>query len=837
MSDWITITIDGKEIKAKKGELLTAAAKRGGIEIPVFCSHPKLDPLGACRMCLVEAETRRGKALITACTTPVNDGAVYYYNSERARDARRGTLELILINHPLDCPICDKGGECPLQDQTLEHGPGHSHFWEEKTHKTKHYPLSDLIMLDQERCIVCWRCIRYLQEWEDKPQLGLFHRGGKTVIDKFPAGKFDVATSGSVIDICPVGALTNRLSRFSYRPWELDKTDSICTHCGQGCNLRIDSRSHRLRRNVARENPAVNDEWICDKGRFATGFSYHPERLQQPLARMNGKLEPVSWQEAIQQIVAGLQNVSKEFGPEAVGALGSAKLSNEANYLLGKFMRGMVGSNNVDYREGSAVLADPRGLPALGDVHDADLIVLMGADPSEEMPVLANFIKRAAKRRGVKLIIVHPRRIELSRYPGIHLAPMPGQEVDLFDALTRASLQAGGEAIPGWLPAEDAAWNTEDVREAGQWLARAQKPFIVYGADYAWGFGARDIVTALSNWAVAAGHDDRLGFLQAQANAQGAGDVGLLPNQLPGRRSLSDDEARSAIEALWQTRLPRQPGLGYGGMMAAAASGHFKAMIIMGADPVGEKPSDAAALDKLEFLVVQDLFLTETAIRADVVLPAASYVESEGSFTNTERRLQRAPRAVKPMAKSVPDWAILMHLAQAYWGELPASWQTLTIAAVFAEITQAVPQYAGMSWENMGAEGRQWQWSALAVGRELRSHDPGFDPTDRKYPFHLIIGNQLWDQGTTFAATTEMAHLGVMAARLHPSDAVRLQVTDGDRIRMHSGTGEITAPVVLDDSISPNSVFVPFSFLQAPVGELFDRFGQRTAVAINKISN
>ncbi|NOZ48763.1 MAG: NADH-quinone oxidoreductase subunit NuoG [Chloroflexi bacterium] len=837
MSDWITITIDGKEIKAKKGELLTAAAKRGGIEIPVFCSHPKLDPLGACRMCLVEAETRRGKALITACTTPVNDGAVYYYNSERARDARQGTLELILINHPLDCPICDKGGECPLQDQTLEHGPGHSHFWEEKTHKTKHYPLSDLIMLDQERCIVCWRCIRYLQEWEDKPQLGLFHRGGETVIDKFPAGKFDAATSGSVIDICPVGALTNRLSRFSYRPWELDKTDSICTHCGQGCNLRIDSRSHRVRRNVARENPAVNDEWICDKGRFATGFSYHPERLQQPLARMNGKLEPVSWQEAIQQIVAGLQNVSKEHGPEAVGALGSAKLSNEANYLLGKFMRGMVGSNNVDYREGSAVLADPRGLPALGDVHDADLIVLMGADPSEEMPVLANFIKRAAKRRGVKLIIVHPRRIELSRYPGIHLAPMPGQEVDLFDALTRASLQAGGEAIPGWLPAEDGAWNTEDVRAAGQWLAQAQKPFIVYGADYAWGFGARDIVTALSNWAVAAGHDDRLGFLHAQANAQGAGDVGLLPNQLPGRRPLSDDEARSAIEALWQTRLPRQPGLGYGGMMAAAASGHLKAMIIMGADPVGEKPSDAAALDKLEFLVVQDLFLTETAIRADVVLPAASYVESEGSFTNTERRLQRAPRAVKPMAKSVPDWAILMHLAQAYWGELPASWQTLTIAAVFAEITRAVPQYAGMSWENMGAEGRQWQRSALEVGRELRSHDPGFDPTDRKYPFHLIIGNQLWDQGTTFAATTEMAHLGVMAARLHPSDAVRLQVTAGDRIRMHSGTGEITAPVVLDDSISPNSVFVPFSFLQAPVGELFDRFGQRTAVAISKVSN
>ncbi len=836
MTDWITITIDGQEIKAKPGERLTKAAKRAGINIPVFCGHPKLDPLGACRMCLVESETRRGKALITACTTPVRDGDVYYYNSERARDARKGTLELILINHPLDCPICDKGGECPLQDQTLEHGPGHSHFWEEKTHKAKHYPLSDLIMLDQERCIVCWRCIRYLQEWEDKPQLGLFHRGGKTVIDKFPGGKLDAATSGSIIDICPVGALTNRLARFSYRPWEMDKTNSICTHCAQGCNLRIDSRSNRVRRNVARENMAVNDEWICDKGRFATAFSYHPERLQQPLARINGKLEPVSWQEAIQQVVAGLKNAAQNHGPESVGALGSAKLSNEANYLLGKFMRSIVGTNHVDFREGSAMVADPRGIPALSDVHDADLIVLMGTDPAEEMPVLANFIKRAVKRRGAKLVMVHNRRSELSRYADLMLTPMPGQEVACFDALTRHTLQGRGEALPEWLAETDEAWDTDDVRQAAQWLREAQKPFIVYGNDFAWGKGAYDIVTALTNWAVAAGHGERLGFLHAQANAQGAADVGLLPTTLPGHRSLSDDAARKEIEALWQCRLPRQPGLGYSAMIAAADAGHLKAMYIMGADPVGEKPSHAEALNKLDFLVVQDLFLTETAIRADVVLPAASYVESEGTFTNTERRVQRTPRAVKPVGKSVSDWAILMHLAQAWWGGLPAGWQTHTIQEVFAEITKAAPPYAGMSWEDLGDSGQQWPRAAVQLDRQLRSHDPGFDPTDRKYPFHLILGNQLWDQGTMLAATTEMASLGVKAALLHPDDADALGLEAGDRIRLRSGGGEIVATVALDDRIVPGSVFVPFSLLASPVGELFDRFGQRTAVAISKLT-
>lgn len=834
MSDLITITIDGREIQAHKGEMLTKAARRASIEIPVFCGHPKLDPIGACRMCLVEQETARGKVLITACTTPVSEGMVIHFGSEKAVDARQGTLELILINHPLDCPICDKGGECPLQDHTLAHGPGKSHFWEEKHHKAKNYPLSDLILLDQERCILCWRCIRYLKEWEDKPQLGLFHRGGETVIDKFPDGELDAYTSGSIIDLCPVGALTNRPARFSYRPWELRRTPSICTHCGQGCNLRIDSRDDIVRRHVARENLAINDEWICDKGRFADDISVSPDRLTQPLARVNGHLQPVSWAEAIQRVARGLRGVVEKHGPAAVGGIGSAKASNEANYLLTKFMRGLIGSNNLDHREGAALLADPRGLPSLEAARDADVIVLMGADPSEEMPVLATFLKRAALRQGARFIIVHPRRIELAHYPGQCFTPAPGQEPALFDALTRATLAASGAPIPAWLrDSLPAGIDPAEVAAAAQLLQQAQRPFVIYGSDYAWGYGAGAIVASLTNWVVAAGHGARLGFMHAQANSQGAGDMGMLPDFLPGRRLLADATARAELEALWQTTLPTQPGLGYGGMLASAR-GRIKALYLLGADPAGEKPADSEALKALDFLVVQDLFLTETAKLADVVLPAASYVETDGTFTNGERRVQRTPQAVRPVGKSAPDWLILTHLAQAYAPDRAAAWTANSAPALFAEITQAAPLYAGMTWENLDGGGQQWPWQAIAVARGLQPYKMVDFPADPAYPYRLIVGNQLWDEGRLVAITPALAGQGVKAARLHPAAAAALGLQQGDVITLRSRSGSVRVPLHIDDAIQPGAVFLPYSLAAAPAGALFDEFSPRTAVFVGK---
>ena len=319
MPEPVTLTIDDKQVTVPAGTLVVDAARALGIEIPVFCSHPKLEPVGVCRMCMVEYVTPRGNRVDVSCTVPVTEGMVVRTDTPAVKAAREGVLGFLLINHPLDCPICDKGGECPLQDQTLQYGPATSKFVEPKVHKAKHYPISDLIMLDQERCVLCWRCVRYMDEWEDKPQLGLFQRGDRTVIDAFPGQPVDAKTSGSVIDICPVGALTDRTARFAYRPWELKKTPSICTLCPVGCNLRLDERVHELRRVVAHENPAVNDVWICDKGRFVHGFVDHAERLKTPLVREDGALRPATWDEALKRVVERMENLVETQGPALGG--------------------------------------------------------------------------------------------------------------------------------------------------------------------------------------------------------------------------------------------------------------------------------------------------------------------------------------------------------------------------------------------------------------------------------------------------------------------------------------------------------------------------------------
>ena len=443
MPDLVNVTIDDIKVTVPAGMLVVDAAKAAGIEIPVFCSHPKLDPLGACRMCIVEFPGPRGSRLDTACTVRVSEGMAVRTDTEQVKKVREANLGFILINHPLDCPICDKGGECPLQDQTMAYGPGVSQFVEVKREKQKHYPISDLIMLDQERCILCWRCIRYLEQWEDKPQLGLFERGGDTVIDTFPGQQVDAKTSGNICDICPVGALTNRVSRFRYRPWEIKKTPSVCTLCPVGCNVRLDERAHALRRIVARENMAVNDEWICDKGRFLHQYVDHPDRLKTPLVREGGELRPATWDEALGQIVEALSAIGSDAcGPSAIGGIASARVSNEAAYLFQKYFRALVGTNNVDFSDGSAVRAQTTGLSSITDIAKSDLIVLVGFDPSEAAPLLDLHIKRAVRRAGAKLLIINPRRIELAKYPGAYLPVLPGNEAVALNELAVA-IQAG----------------------------------------------------------------------------------------------------------------------------------------------------------------------------------------------------------------------------------------------------------------------------------------------------------------------------------------------------------------------------------------------------------
>ncbi len=845
MADMVKFTIDGKEVVAPKGELLIEAAKRIGINIPAFCSHPKLKPLGACRMCLVEIEGRRGRQLVTSCTTPVSEGLVVYYNSERAREARAGTLEMLLINHPLDCPICDKGGECPLQDQTMEHGNGTSHFVEEKHHKNKRYPISDWIMLDQERCVVCWRCIRYLEEWEDKPQIGLYHRGGETVIDIAPNHPLTAKTSGNIIELCPVGALTSRVSRFGYRPWELEHTDSICTHCSLGCNLRIDTRTNQVRRLMARENAYLNDQWLCDKGRFAFGYMQHEGRLTQPLVRQNGALRPASWEEALDLITAKLVAASKQ--PQRVGAVGSAKLSNEANYLLQKFFRQYAHTNNVDFRYGGDVVTDGRGTPSVAEFDKADLFVLFGVDIAENMPVLDLFLKRAVKLRQAKVLIIHPLQVEDSRY-GVTLQPPPGEDALLLQSLAAALLKdeqvekrvrrLGG--YKSWqddltvVPAGQLGLADDDFRAAVELLRTAQRPLFLYGEAVAAGSAAQADVAALTNLALLAGAVDRVGYLPYDANAQGARDMGLLPDRLPGQRPLGDEKAVSRTQRQWGGTLPTEPGMTYRQMLDAAAAGKMDFLYVMGADPASE--GAAEALQQVGFLVVSELFLTETAKMADVVLPAANYVEGDGTFTNLERRVQRAPKAVRAPGQAAPDWLILTHLAQ-YWplpepasggsqkkqrssGKLPVAWAYSSPQDVLQEITRVVPMYDGLTWDALGEAGRQWPADALPVAKRFQ---PVMLSTDSHngYPYWLLTERVLYDSGLLFRTTAQGRNLIVApAVHMHPADLAATKFAEGEQVKVTSPHGMVVLPLLADETVRRGTLFVPLSVDGAPAERL-----------------
>jgi NADH-quinone oxidoreductase subunit G len=902
MPDLVTLTIDDKLVTVPAGTLVVDAAKAAGINIPIFCSHPKLEPLGACRMCLVEFVGPRGSRLDTSCTVRVSEGMVVRTDTAQVKAVREAVLGFILINHPLDCPICDKGGECPLQDQTMEYGPGASQFVEPKRLKRKAYPISDLIVLDQERCILCWRCIRYLEEWEDKPELGLFERGGETMIDVFPGQQVDAKTSGSIIDICPVGALTNRVSRFRYRPWELKQTPSICTLCPVGCNLRLDERAHELRRIVARENSAVNDEWICDKGRFLHQYVDHPERLKKPLVRdaTSGELRETSWDAALDRVAHELQNQVDCGGAKAVGGVASGRVSNEAAYLFQKVFRVLLGTNNVDSPTGSGVHALPTGLSAIADIGKCDLIMLVGFDPSEETPLLDLQIKRAIRRGHTKLVILNPRKIELTRYAGgSYLPALPGTEARVLNGLAAAILRrersaseqtgrsrttgagrAGQAGFDEWAAiralspdkvAASAGLVPQELQTAAELLAGAKDPIFIYGSEVAAGERGQAIVAALSNLANLLGFGDRLASIGAEGNSQGVRDMGLLPDTLPGHLSVKDAAVRERLGKLWGQEPPAEIGLTYRQMV----NGGVQALFVMGDDPAAN-PKTAEKLLDLNFLVVQDMFLTETAKLADVVLPAASFAEGDGTYTNLERRVQRAPQGIRAAGDSRPDWMILAALADRWIAARPDAhpfsldekasdtqaaktsaaaekvdwkrkgrkvrqgptlkpWDYASAQAVLEEIGKAAPIYTGLRWDTLGESGLQW--SASAAGKTARRVEPIQAGAVAELPpgsYWLVSGSLLWDSSLfmQYGADAVRRQSREPFVALNPSQAVKAGLSEGHRVTVSSEHGTADLVLKMDATVQPGTAWVPAKLAGIPAEVLGAGLGEPIVVTI-----
>jgi len=821
MESTVTLTIDDQEVTVPAGTPVLKAAESIGIEIPTLCYYEKLLPLGGCRLCLVEIERMRG--LQTACTTPVREGMVVHTNTPEVLKTRQGMLEFLLINHPLDCPVCDKGGECTLQDWVFKYGATESRFVEEKRHKRKAHALSPLIVKDEERCILCRRCVRFLEQWADEAQLDYFERGRQSRVDTFADRPLDSIFSGNILDTCPVGALTSRVSRFQARSWELERTSSICPYCGVGCNITLDVKMNKLRRIGARENADVNDQWLCDKGRFGHAFVHSPNRLKTPLIRRGDELEPATWQEALALVSQRLSEIVEESGPESVGGIGSTRATNEANYLFQRFMRAAVGTNNVDHI--GRVPDGARPLTSLTQVREADVIFLMGVDPAEEAPIVELFIRRAVLTRGTKVIVANPRRVALNRYGGPWLAYKPGTEVALLNGLVKRETSNVNETSNVKRETSQVEEITgvpkETLQQAVEMLAQAERALIIYGP-------ASNLQSPISNLQSLTNSAGPF-YLAEDCNSLGALEMGVAPHLLPGRQSLTDGKARKRFGKRWGAEPPSETGLSADEMLKAATEGTLRALFVMKSDPATQKGKKA--LEKLDFLVVQDLFLTETAKLADVVLPAASFAEAEGTFTNLAGRVQRVRGSLRPPGEARPDAQILAELAQAM-GKDPGC---ASAGEVMAEIAKLASMYRNISYQELGESGlpraEEDREPPILVKPETCDLQPETGDL-----LALVTGRLLYDGDIRLAQSDIMRQfVPEPFVEINPADAEALGIADGATVTVASSKGELKLAARVSEDIRPGCVFVPRNFAEAPVSALLDETAAITWVKVRML--
>jgi NADH-quinone oxidoreductase subunit G len=632
----VTFTVNGKTLTAPKGTLLIEACKQYGIEIPAFCYYPGLSLQGACRMCLVEIE--KMPKMQTACTTPVAEGMVVQTETEKVVQARKATLELLLANHPLDCPVCDAGGECELQDMTFKYGAAESKFIDIKSHRDEQQ-WSPVVFYDRPRCILCYRCVRVCGEGMDVWALGIQNRGQGSVIAPNQGDSLDCEECGMCIDICPVGALTSGSYRYKTRPWEMTHVGTVCTHCGDGCvttvGVRRSESGSEIVRCDNRDRSGINDDFLCIKGRYAYDFASHSERITAPLIKRDGKFIAVTWSEAIEAVAARFQQIIAAGASQSIGVIGSNHTTNEENYLLQKFARTMLGTNNIDHHRTAdfasfarAIAANKAQTASMSEVATAPAILLIGNDSTEQHPLLAWQIRNNVRLRNSRLYVVNAKAIKLA-HQSAHFAKIAsGTESDFVSYL------AGNDAAAAKLGVSGEALGK--LRDA---LAAEANLLIVFGSEV-----RGQAIDAL----VAYGAPKAAKFicLGDYANSRGAADMGLYPDLLPGYRSI---DASSA------------PGLALPQMLEQAAAGKLQALWVVGSNPAARYP-DSQAFSR-PFLVVQDMFLTETAQHADVFLPAAFAYEKAGTVTNTCGDLQRLKKASDVHGVKA-DFEIIIRLAE-----------------------------------------------------------------------------------------------------------------------------------------------------------------------------
>jgi NADH-quinone oxidoreductase subunit G len=775
MADEITFVVDGVEVQAREGAMLVDAAKHGDVEIPVFCYEPKLGPpVGACRMCLVEIEGI--PKLQTACSTPARDGMVVYTQTDQVREAQSAVVEFLLVNHPLDCPVCDKGGECPLQDIAMGWGPGKSRVIDPKRHFQKPIPLSPLVKIDRERCILCYRCVRFSQDVSEDEQLQLLERGASTYVGTFDDRPYIAPFHGNIIELCPVGALTSDAYRFRARPWEIEDAGSVCTLCPAQCNVKFTVRDERVQRVLARDNTGVDDGWLCDKGRFGYQMISSPQRITEPL--VGG--QPATWEEALDAAAAGLRAAG-----ERAAAIVGGQASNEDGYLVQRILRHALGSPHVGSssadglpRHDLIALSDPGLAGGVADLDAAKSILVLGCDPLHAMPILDLRIRKAARRSGTRVAIATDRPTALDGVAEETARYLPGAGRPFLAALG-AELGAEGYVRAQGEQAVDAE------RIAG--TARPGSTVIVYGT----GLAGRELI------ACAGAGGARLIEVPAATNARGLREVGCAAVAGPGLSEVAEGSDMVTVRE-------------------ALAGRGLEAIVLVEADPVRDSPGGPewdAALSKARFVLSVSMFENGSTRHADVVFPGEAYAEKEGTVTHPDGRLQRLRPGVPHPGDVRPMWQVLVELATRLDHETGLDSAPEVLEAIAAD----VPFYAGLTPEEIGGLGVRWQERDAArafpgeAGPPERPSGPAEAPGARPHAngeLRLGTYRDLWAAEVTEKSPALRFLAPKQTLELAPADAERLGIAPGDAVEIRSNGASVRAEAAVRERIRPGAAFL-----------------------------
>ena len=799
--NWISFEIDGKEVRAPEGAMLVDAAKHGDVEIPYFCYEPKLgQPVGACRMCLVEVEGI--PKLQTSCSTPVRDGMVVNTTSDRVRHAQNAVVEFLLVNHPLDCPVCDKGGECPLQDISYGWGAGRSRFIEPKRHFKKPLELSPLVAIDRERCILCYRCVRFSQEVAEDYQLVFLDRGDHTFVGTHDGRPYVAPFSGNIIELCPVGALTSRAYRFRARPWDIENAGSICTMCPSQCNVELTLRDDaKVVRVLARDNIEVDDGWLCDKGRFGYQSFRSEERITAPMVRDGGFMREVSWERALSEAAAALE----KSGERTVAIVGGGA-TNEEGFLVQHLVREGLGSALVHSRDAGRVsgaharaLARPDLSAKVSDIDHAGAILVLDTELVDEAPILDLRVRKAVRRNGARLVVASARPSTLDPNASAALRFAPGAAEAVLGALgaalgsSRASsaspdeLARSARASEGFRPGAQPTSHSGNgadpsasaVRAAADVLRDAGDVVVIWGERVASGDRGGEAIDALLALAGALGIDGReeSGMIEipAAANGRGLREVGCLPDLGPGF-------AKPAVEA------SEPDGVG--------------ALLLV------DQSVPAQALDDADTVIAFAGFLDEAlSEHANIVFPAETYAEKEGTVTHPDGRLQRVRQALGHAGEVRPGWRVLEDLCE----RVGAGTGVLTAPMVTARLIEAVPFYAGITLDEIGGLGVRWadrEGAAEALGAEDLPTQALPDPPAAGDGLRVVVAPTLWTGPETEHSPSLRFLASGARAEISVEDAGRAGVDNGDEVRLQAADEAVVAIAAVRTGVPQGSVFL-----------------------------